>query len=828
MTMTAMGSTTAAVGARVQLGRGVGVARSPRRNVASIAPRAPSFRVAPTAAWFVNGRRAMTGRRTARVVHTRAAFSDKEGDASQLERQAGGNGGDVNGSSHLPNGGLNAQGDVEARNGKNGSAPTNAPGPETPKRPREPLSPLGRFFLKLKLYALMPLVWLSKTLSVMMRNKLFAALFGIFIATSAALGVRAVQMRKAAVKPRAAPTVLYSHFVKDLTAKKVTAVRFEEGTGRILYELKEGAVSSAPPKPTPTTKGKVNIAPSTTPSTTPAAAAPKRGSVLQTKRIPDEKLMTRLEAAGVEFGSVAAPATSVLSKGALTAMALWIPLIPLYFMFRNMANKQGGGGNAKKARTVPDEKPVTFADVAGVDAAKAELVELVEMLKSADKYKGVKNRLPTGCLLVGPPGTGKTLLAKAVAGEAGVPFFSCAASEFVELFVGVGASRVRDLFEKAKSKAPCIVFIDEIDAVGRQRGSGMGGGNDEREQTINQLLTEMDGFEGNTGVIVLAATNRPDVLDSALLRPGRFDRQVTVDLPDVAGRIRILKVHARGKTIGKDVDYDKVARRTPGFSGAALQNLLNEAAILAARRDLTEISKEEIADALERIVAGAAKEGAVMSEQKKKLVAYHEAGHAIVGALMPEYDPVTKISIVPRGNAGGLTFFAPSEERLESGLYSRTYLENQMAVAMGGRVAEELIFGAENVTTGASGDFQQVSRTARMMIEQMGFSEKIGQIALKTGGGQSFIGNDAGRGADYSQTTADIVDGEVQALVEVAYRRAKDLVQENIECLHAVADVLLDKENIDGDEFEQIMLKAKAKLYLKEDNASIDVPFKTA
>ena len=265
MTMTAMGSTTAAVGARVQLGRGVGVARSPRRNVASIAPRAPSFRVAPTAAWFVNGRRAMTGRRTARVVHTRAAFSDKEGDASQLERQAGGNGGDVNGSSHLPNGGLNAQGDVEARNGKNGSAPTNAPGPETPKRPREPLSPLGRFFLKLKLYALMPLVWLSKTLSVMMRNKLFAALFGIFIATSAALGVRAVQMRKAAVKPRAAPTVLYSHFVKDLTAKKVTAVRFEEGTGRILYELKEGAVSSAPPKPTPTTKGKVNIAPSTTP-----------------------------------------------------------------------------------------------------------------------------------------------------------------------------------------------------------------------------------------------------------------------------------------------------------------------------------------------------------------------------------------------------------------------------------------------------------------------------------------------------------------------------------------------------------------------------------
>ena len=513
----------------------------------------------------------------------------------------------------------------------------------------------------------------------------------------------------------------------------------------------------------------------------------------------------------------------------------------LFFLFRRAQGGEGGGGfggmggggpmdfgkSKSKFQEIP-ETGVTFVDVAGVDGAKLELQEVVDFLKNPDKYTQLGAKIPKGCLLVGPPGTGKTLLAKAVAGEAGVPFFSCAASEFVELFVGVGASRVRDLFEKAKSKAPCIVFIDEIDAVGRQRGSGMGGGNDEREQTINQLLTEMDGFEGNTGVIVLAATNRPDVLDSALLRPGRFDRQVTVDLPDVAGRIRILKVHARGKTIGKDVDFDKVARRTPGFSGAALQNLLNEAAILAARRDLTEISKEEIADALERIVAGAAKEGAVMSEKKKRLVAYHEAGHAIVGALMPEYDPVTKISIVPRGAAGGLTFFAPSEERLESGLYSRTYLENQMAVAMGGRVAEKLIFGAENVTTGASGDFQQVSRTARMMIEQMGFSDKIGQIALKSGGGQTFLGNDAGRGADYSQTTADIVDSEVQALVEVAYRRAKDLVQENIQCLHEVAEVLLDKENIDGDEFEQIMLKAKAKLYLKDDNSAVDVPFKTA
>jgi cell division protease FtsH len=515
----------------------------------------------------------------------------------------------------------------------------------------------------------------------------------------------------------------------------------------------------------------------------------------------------------------------------------------LFFLFRRAQDGSGGAGgmpggmggmggggpmdfgkSKSKFQEVP-ETGVTFVDVAGVEGAKLELQEVVDFLKNPDKYTQLGAKIPKGCLLVGPPGTGKTLLAKAVAGEAGVPFFSCAASEFVELFVGVGASRVRDLFEKAKSKAPCIVFIDEIDAVGRQRGSGMGGGNDEREQTINQLLTEMDGFEGNTGVIVLAATNRPDVLDSALLRPGRFDRQVTVDRPDVAGRVRILKVHSRGKTISADVDFEKVARRTPGFTGADLANLMNEAAIIAARRELTEISKEEIADALERIVAGAAKEGAVMSEKKKRLVAYHEAGHAIVGALMPEYDPVAKISIVPRGAAGGLTFFAPSEERLESGLYSRSYLENQMAVAMGGRVAEELIFGAEDVTTGASGDFQQVTQTARQMIETMGFSKKIGQIALKTGGGQSFLGGEMGRSADYGPATADLVDSEVKELVTRAYRRAKDLVSINIDVLHQVADVLMEKENIDGDEFEKIMFNAKSELYLKQDNPDVAVPY---
>jgi len=513
----------------------------------------------------------------------------------------------------------------------------------------------------------------------------------------------------------------------------------------------------------------------------------------------------------------------------------------LFLLFRRAQGGQGGQGGGggfggpgggpmdfgkskSKFQEVP-ETGVLFEDVAGVDGAKLELQEVVDFLKNPDKYTKLGAKIPSGCLLVGPPGTGKTLIAKAVAGEAGVPFFSCAASEFVELFVGVGASRVRDLFEKAKAKAPCIVFIDEIDAVGRQRGAGMGGGNDEREQTINQLLTEMDGFEGNTGVIVLAATNRPDVLDQALLRPGRFDRQVTVDRPDVQGRIKILQVHSRGKTLGADVDFEKIARRTPGFSGADLENLMNEAAIMAARRDLKEISKEEVADALERIIAGPEKKGAVMSEPKRKLVAYHEAGHALVGALMPEYDPVAKISIVPRGAAGGLTFFAPSEERLESGLYSRSYLENQMCVALGGRIAEELIFGSENVTTGASNDFQQVTRTARMMVTQMGFSDKVGQVALGGGGGPSFLGSEMAQGADYSAKTSDILDSEVKDLVNRAYRRAKDLMETNINVLHRVAEILLEKENIDGDEFMKVFQEVEAEMYLKEDSPSTTVPF---
>ncbi len=397
------------------------------------------------------------------------------------------------------------------------------------------------------------------------------------------------------------------------------------------------------------------------------------------------------------------------------------------------------------------------------------------------------------------------MLAKAVAGEAGVPFFSISGSEFVEMFVGVGASRVRDLFEQAKKNAPCIVFIDEIDAVGRQRGAGMGGGNDEREQTLNQLLTEMDGFEGNSGIIIVAATNRPDVLDSALMRPGRFDRQVTVDRPDYAGRLQILNVHAKDKTLSKDVDLDKVARRTPGFTGADLANLLNEAAILAARKDLDKVSNDEVGDAIERVMAGPEKKDRVISDKKKELVAYHEAGHALVGALMPDYDPVAKVSIIPRGQAGGLTFFTPSEERMESGLYSRSYLQNQMAVALGGRVAEEIVYGEEEVTTGASNDLQQVANVARQMITKFGMSDKIGPVALGQSQGGMFLGRDMSSTRDFSEDTAATIDVEVSELVDVAYKRATKVLTDNRTVLDEMAQMLIERETIDTEDIQDLL-----------------------
>jgi cell division protease FtsH len=499
--------------------------------------------------------------------------------------------------------------------------------------------------------------------------------------------------------------------------------------------------------------------------------------------------------------------------------SLLFPLLLLGGLFFLLRRAQSGGGNPamnfgkSKARVqMEPQTQVTFGDVAGIEGAKLELTEVVDFLKNPDRFTAVGAKIPKGVLLVGPPGTGKTLLAKAVAGEAGVPFFSISGSEFVEMFVGVGASRVRDLFEQAKKNAPCIVFIDEIDAVGRQRGAGLGGGNDEREQTLNQLLTEMDGFEGNTGIIIVAATNRPDVLDAALMRPGRFDRQVVVDRPDYAGRLQILGVHARGKTLAKDVDLDKVARRTPGFTGADLANLLNEAAILAARRELSEISMDEVNDAIERVMAGPEKKDRVMSEKRKRLVAYHEAGHAMVGALMPDYDPVQKISIIPRGQAGGLTFFTPSEERMESGLYSRAYLQNQMAVALGGRVAEEIVYGDDEVTTGASNDLQQVARVARQMITRFGMSDRLGPVALGRSQGGMFLGRDIAAERDFSEDTAAAIDEEVSLLVDEAYRRAKDVLTTNRPVLDELADMLVERETVDAEELQELLISRDVKV----------------
>ncbi len=499
--------------------------------------------------------------------------------------------------------------------------------------------------------------------------------------------------------------------------------------------------------------------------------------------------------------------------------SLFFPVLLLVGLFFLLRRAQSGPGNQamnfgkSKARVqMEPQTQVTFGDVAGIDQAKLELNEVVDFLKNADRFTALGAKIPKGVLLVGPPGTGKTLLARAVAGEAGVPFFSISGSEFVEMFVGVGASRVRDLFEQAKAQAPCIVFIDEIDAVGRQRGAGLGGGNDEREQTLNQLLTEMDGFEGNTGIIIIAATNRPDVLDSALLRPGRFDRQVVVDRPDYAGRLEILNVHARGKTLAKDVDLERISRRTPGFTGADLANLLNEAAILAARRSLTEISMDEVNDAIDRVLAGPEKKDRVMSEKRKTLVAYHEAGHALVGALMPDYDPVQKVSIIPRGRAGGLTWFTPSEDRMESGLYSRSYLQNQMAVALGGRIAEEIIFGEEEVTTGASNDLQQVARVARQMVMRYGMSEKLGPVALGRQQGNMFLGRDIAAERDFSEETAAVIDDEVSLLVAEAYRRAKDVLLGNKHVLDQLANMLVDKETVDSEELQDLLATNDVKM----------------
>ncbi len=518
------------------------------------------------------------------------------------------------------------------------------------------------------------------------------------------------------------------------------------------------------------------------------------------------ELVTRLRQSNINFDS-----HPIRNDGAVWGLLgnLVFPVLllgGLFFLFRRSGNVPGGPGQAmnfgkSRARFQMDAKTgVLFDDVAGIEEAKEELQEVVTFLKKPERFTAVGARIPKGVLLVGPPGTGKTLLAKAIAGEAGVPFFSISGSEFVEMFVGVGASRVRDLFKKAKENAPCIIFIDEIDAVGRQRGAGIGGGNDEREQTLNQLLTEMDGFEGNTGIIIIAATNRPDVLDSALLRPGRFDRQVTVDVPDIKGRLEVLNVHARNKKIAPEVSLDAIARRTPGFSGADLANLLNEAAILTARRRKDAITMLEIDDAVDRVVAGM--EGTPLVDSKsKRLIAYHEIGHAIVGTLVKEHDPVQKVTLVPRGQARGLTWFMPSEDQ---GLISRSQILARIKGALGGRAAEEVIFGDAEVTTGAGGDIQQVTGMARQMVTRFGMSD-LGPLSLESQQGEVFLGGGWMTRSEYSEEIASRIDAQVRLIVEQCLEDTRQIIRSNREVIDRLVDLLIEKETIDGDEFRQIV-----------------------
>lgn len=490
-----------------------------------------------------------------------------------------------------------------------------------------------------------------------------------------------------------------------------------------------------------------------------------------------------------------------------TIFISWFPMLLLIgvwiFFMRQM---QGGGGKAmsfgrSKAKMISQEdSKVTFADVAGVDEAKDELSEVVDFLSNPKKFTRLGGRIPKGVLLVGSPGTGKTLLARAVAGEAGVPFFSISGSDFVEMFVGVGASRVRDLFVQGKKNAPCLIFIDEIDAVGRQRGAGLGGGHDEREQTLNQLLVEMDGFESNEGVILIAATNRPDVLDPALLRPGRFDRQVVVPTPDVAGRKRILDVHSKKTPLAPGVDMETIARGTPGFSGADLENLVNEAALHAAKQDKEQVSMEDFEGAKDKVLMGSERRSLILSDEEKKTTAFHEAGHTIVAKVLPGTDPIHKVSIIPRGRALGVTMQLPQDERYN---FSKTYLENNLAVLLGGRVAEELVFN--QMTTGAGNDIERATKMARKMVCEWGMSETIGPLAFGGKGEEIFLGREFTQHKEYSEDTAKLIDEEVKKIVRDAYEKAKNIVKEHTTSLHNLAEALLERETLTGVEVEMVM-----------------------
>lgn len=542
----------------------------------------------------------------------------------------------------------------------------------------------------------------------------------------------------------------------------------------------------------------------------------KDGKDFSTVAPSDDSLIPTLRARDIEIKAELPPQppwwTTILSS--LLPMLL---IVGIWFML--MQQSQGGGGRvmnfgkSRARRYDEDNIKITFKDVAGADEAKQELEEVVEFLKHPKKYNDLGAKIPKGVLLYGPPGTGKTLLAKAVAGEAGVPFFSISGSDFVEMFVGVGASRVRDLFEQAKKSAPCIVFIDEIDAVGRQRGAGLGGGHDEREQTLNQLLVEMDGFGANEGIIMIAATNRPDILDPALLRPGRFDRQIVVDRPDIKGRQEILKVHVKGKPISPEVELGVIARRTPGFSGADLSNLVNEAALMAARKNKNKIDMPEMEEAAERVIMGPERRSRVISDKEKRLTAYHEGGHTLVGMLLDNTDPVHKVTIIPRGRAGGYTLSLPKEDRYYA---TRSEMLDELKVLLGGRVAEALVL--KEISSGASNDLQRATSLARQMICEYGMSPELGPMTFGHRQDQVFLGRDIGRDKDYSEEVAAKIDKEIRKFIDEAYQKTESLLNENMDKLHLIADALIERETLEGEEIDQLMKYGK--ILSKEENTS--------
>jgi len=537
----------------------------------------------------------------------------------------------------------------------------------------------------------------------------------------------------------------------------------------------------------------------------------KDGTRFETKGpAADADLYTILKDKKVEWKSELPPQPGWWT-GLLTTLLPILLFVVLFFFL--MQQTQGGGnrvmsfGKSRARLHTDDKKKITFADVAGADEVKEELEEIVEFLKSPKKYHELGAKIPKGVLLFGPPGTGKTLLARAVAGEAGVPFFSISGSDFVEMFVGVGASRVRDLFEQAKKNAPCIVFVDEIDAVGRQRGAGLGGGHDEREQTLNQLLVEMDGFSPNEGIIILAATNRPDILDPALLRPGRFDRQVVVDAPDVNGRREILKVHVRGKPMEESVDLDVLARRTPGFTGADLANLANEAALLAARLNRKKVTMSDMENSIERVIAGPEKKSKVISEKEKWLVCYHEGGHAVVGFLLPNTDPVHKVSIIPRGRAGGYTLLLPKEDRYYA---TKSQLLDQVTMLLGGRVAEAVVL--KEISTGAQNDLERSTDLVRKMVMEFGMSD-LGPMTYGRKTDTPFLGRDLSRDRNYSEEVANAIDKEVRNTIDRSYNKAKELLEQHIDTLHLVAKTLFQKETLQAEEFFELMNQAGEKVH---------------